>query len=98
MKTTYDMRISDWSSDGCSSDLPGRVGEGQAVDAPHVAAGRLDIAYLTPEGEGFAVAKRFPKAVEEGSFGQMTGWSVSDAFADTPVIAADGGFTGQGYT
>src|SRR3546814_14307314 len=28
----------------------------------------------------------------------MTGWSVSDAFADTPVIAAEGGFTGQGYT
>src|SRR3546814_7817239 len=67
-KTAYEMRISDWSSDVCSSDL------------------------------GFAVAKRFPKAVEAGSFGQMTGWSVSDAFADTPVIAAEGGFTGQGYT
>ncbi|RIA37216.1 hypothetical protein DFR49_3093 [Hephaestia caeni] len=77
---------------------PVLVSEGQAIDAPHVAAGRLDIAYLTPEGEGFAVAKRFPKAIEAGSFGQMSGWSVSDAFADTPVIAAEGGFTGQGYT
>src|SRR3546814_18086172 len=28
----------------------------------------------------------------------MTGWSVSDAFADTSVIAAEGGFTGQGST
>src|SRR3546814_19020389 len=28
----------------------------------------------------------------------MTGWSVSDAVADTPGIAAEGGFTGQGYT
>src|SRR3546814_7040006 len=25
-KTAYDMRISDWSSDVCSSDLPGRRG------------------------------------------------------------------------
>src|SRR3546814_5241923 len=23
-KTAYEVRISDWSSDGCSSDLPGR--------------------------------------------------------------------------
>src|SRR3546814_2596275 len=26
-KTAYEMRISDWSSDVCSSDLPGRLGE-----------------------------------------------------------------------
>src|SRR3546814_4417961 len=25
-KTAYEMRISDWSSDVCSSDLPGRLG------------------------------------------------------------------------
>src|SRR3546814_6480983 len=28
-KTAYDMRISDWSSDVCSSDLPGRSGRGR---------------------------------------------------------------------
>src|SRR3546814_9115927 len=32
-KTAYDMRISDWSSDVCSSDLRFRVGE--AGGAPH---------------------------------------------------------------
>src|SRR3546814_1481418 len=26
-KTAYEMRISDWSSDVCSSDLPGKVGD-----------------------------------------------------------------------
>ncbi|MCM8731903.1 hypothetical protein ACFO8O_13125 [Hephaestia sp. GCM10023244] len=77
---------------------PVLVSEGQADDAPHAAAGRLDIAYLTPEDDGFAVAQRFPRAIEIGSFGHMTDWSISDAFADTPVIVAEGGFTGQGYT
>src|SRR3546814_5421868 len=32
-KTAYDMRISDWSSDVCSSDLPEAVLEGAARDA-----------------------------------------------------------------
>src|SRR3546814_5704594 len=35
-KTAYEMRISDWSSDVCSSDLPGhvRMGDGPAYGAP----------------------------------------------------------------
>src|SRR3546814_2307600 len=32
-KTAYEMRISDWSSDVCSSDLPTRPHRGQGVDA-----------------------------------------------------------------
>src|SRR3546814_10224819 len=28
MKTAYEMRISDWSSDGCSSDVQGEAGRG----------------------------------------------------------------------
>src|SRR3546814_7082306 len=28
-KTAYEMRISDWSSDVCSSDLRARIGEGR---------------------------------------------------------------------
>src|SRR3546814_8762399 len=32
-KTAYDMRISDWSSDVCSSDLPGRGGADAAFIA-----------------------------------------------------------------
>src|SRR3546814_7777482 len=34
-KTAYEMRISDWSSDVCSSDLPGLVGTGAAAEARH---------------------------------------------------------------
>src|SRR3546814_9130172 len=30
-KTAYEMRISDWSSDVCSSDLPGCLEEGRAA-------------------------------------------------------------------
>src|SRR3546814_5903241 len=38
-KTAYEMRISDWSSDVCSSDLQLRVG-GAARDVRDVTAGR----------------------------------------------------------
>src|SRR3546814_9609416 len=46
-KTAYEMRISDWSSDVCSSDLPVMLGTAllawslglrHAVDADHIAA------------------------------------------------------------
>jgi hypothetical protein len=77
---------------------PVLVSEGRAEDAAHVTAGRLDIAYLRPDGAGFAVVKNYPAAVQAGSYGQMSEWSVSDKFADVPTIDAEGGFTGQGYT
>src|SRR3546814_3941021 len=31
-KTAYEMRISDWSSDVCSSDLPGVVHPGEGIE------------------------------------------------------------------
>src|SRR3546814_19878507 len=34
-KTAYEMRISDWSSDVCSSDLPGREGQRQDQVGQH---------------------------------------------------------------
>src|SRR3546814_1775872 len=34
-KTAYEMRISDWSSDVCSSDLPFHPIPGTCRDAPH---------------------------------------------------------------
>src|SRR3546814_17222810 len=42
-KTAYEMRISDWSSDVCSSDLPPRVELGQFVleEDPRI-AGEVD--------------------------------------------------------
>src|SRR3546814_9655293 len=38
-KTAYEMRISDWSSDVCSSDLAGQDGVFVAVDRVEVAHG-----------------------------------------------------------
>src|SRR3546814_5180755 len=37
-KTAYELRISDWSSDVCSSDLFGGIRE---ISADHLASGRL---------------------------------------------------------
>src|SRR3546814_20978695 len=39
-KTAYDMRISDWSSDVCSSDLPARLLPVNPPSSPIFAAGR----------------------------------------------------------
>lgn len=77
---------------------PVLVSEGAADDGAHASAGRLDIFYLKAAGAGFAVAKAYPKAVEIGSFGRMREWGVSNAFGPLPVVSAEGGFTGQGYT
>src|SRR3546814_17807781 len=42
-KTAYEMRISDWSSDVCSSDLVGALGERVAqVSSPQVVGHRLE--------------------------------------------------------
>jgi hypothetical protein len=77
---------------------PVLVSEGQARDASHVTSGRLAVFYLRESGVGFTVVRRFPKAVEVGSFGRMSEWSISNRFSDLPVLYASGGFTGQGIT
>ena len=74
------------------------VSEGRALDAAHVTAGRLDLAYLTPSGDRYIVGRHFPDAVEVGSFGQVGEWSVSNKVGEVPTLDAEGGFTGQGYT
>src|SRR3546814_19377126 len=38
-KTAYEMRISDWSSDVCSSDLQARDGQGHGAGADHLRDG-----------------------------------------------------------
>src|SRR3546814_4360701 len=40
LKTAYEMRISDWSSDVCSSDL---IGRGGGRNVGRAAAGRTDV-------------------------------------------------------
>jgi hypothetical protein len=77
---------------------PVLASEGRVQDPSHVSAGRIDLAYLTPAGANFTVARRFPAAVVNGSFGQMSGWQLRADLAAVPTIAAEGGFTGQGYS
>src|SRR3546814_4952458 len=55
-KTAYEMRISDWSSDVCSSDLPADIA--RAIDAaladprPSLIACRTIIGYGAPNKQG----------------------------------------------
>jgi hypothetical protein len=76
------------------------VSEGKANEADygHVTSGRLDITYLSRSGADLYVKKRYPEAVQVGSFGAMSEWSISPKFGDFPVVYAAGGFTGQGVT
>jgi Short C-terminal domain len=65
----------------------------------HGCAGALGVYYLTEEAGTFRVVRRFPKAVEGWGWGEApTDWSISDKFAQYPVIVASGGYTGQGIT
>src|SRR3546814_6349252 len=68
-KTAYEMRISDWSSDVCSSDLPNYAGQfdprGLSIaqmlkDAGYhtYMAGKWGIGGVGPQGEGFEHAFR----------------------------------------
>lgn len=77
---------------------PVLLSEGKAVDPAHVSAGRIDVAYLRADGQGFAMVKNYPAAIEIGSFGEMSDWSVSGDYADVQTVTAEGGFSGQGYT
>src|SRR3546814_4159075 len=49
-KTAYEMRISDWSSDVCSSDLSGHEGRGHALLDP--ARGETRISQSGDHGPG----------------------------------------------
>src|SRR3546814_18459522 len=56
LKTAYEMRISDWSSDVCSSDLDARAGDPPRHD-PHCHRGRQH-AVLGDDDEPAAAAPR----------------------------------------
>src|SRR3546814_2001678 len=58
-KTAYEMRISDWSSDVCSSDLPGdplpgllhdSVGLAVGAEVADALEGRAELGWLDPHG------------------------------------------------
>src|SRR3546814_7789376 len=65
-KTAYEMRISDWSSDVCSSDLHASV---ELVDGEW----RLDLDRL------LALASERTKAIFVNSPGNPTGWKIGRA-------------------
>src|SRR3546814_10682649 len=68
-KTAYEMRISDWSSDVCSSDLPGdRVRINIAGDEPfsaEVQIGSDGMIWLPRLGGVRAAGLRLPKLEEQ---------------------------------
>src|SRR3546814_8620208 len=55
-ETAYEMRISDWSSDVCSSDLPAVHDAAGAAEITHdgIADGRFAAAAFTDQADGFA--------------------------------------------
>src|SRR3546814_1419438 len=70
-KTAYEMRISDWSSDVCSSDLHLRILGKRAVSDGEVAAAQVDHrreAQVDATGEHFAGHDPgvLPRALERG--------------------------------
>jgi Short C-terminal domain len=77
---------------------PVLISEGKVQDPAHASAGKIAIHYLRPAGDRFEVARAFPAAVATGSNGQIARWSFNPRFSNWPVIAAEGGGTGQGYT
>ncbi|MDV3458893.1 hypothetical protein RZN05_17985 [Sphingomonas sp. HF-S4] len=71
---------------------------GRVADAGHAESGVVAVYYLREEGEGFALAKAYPEAATAGSFGDLSGWSLSPAFAKLPTLVVEGGGTWQGCT
>src|SRR3546814_3580137 len=72
-KTAYEMRISDWSSDVCSSDLLARVADEPA----------LTVTEINPEFVVESAASPYDKA-----FVDAATRAVRAAFGDVPVIAS----------
>src|SRR3546814_19758031 len=81
-KTAYEMRISDWSSDVCSSDLAARVGE-----ADHLRAGALR---LEEERREVGSVERVPNRAENLAAGRLhRGGSVALQGVSERVIGGD---------
>src|SRR3546814_11428571 len=74
-KTAYEMRISDWSSDVCSSDLASMV---MTVERTHSTSGNLALAAGAGVAAGFA-ANLIRKAVMQAPTALSGNWS--DALA-----------------
>src|SRR3546814_10903392 len=76
-KTAYEMRISDWSSDVCSSDLRQQAAQVEGGDRPAAAAGgrelgddgadhRHELEAVAGEAEGVQHARRRRRRSDDG--------------------------------
>src|SRR3546814_15745664 len=68
-KTAYDMRISDWSADVCSSDLHGSLLLGDSIQAGLRATGTLSVVdYPGFEGQEAPDMETYSKALNAGQY------------------------------
>src|SRR3546814_2540943 len=82
-KTAYEMRISDWSSDVCSSDLRGHRGANHPVK--NLATGKVEI---TSQNHGFMVdTATLPKGVVESHVSLFDGTNEGIAVEGRPVFS-----------
>src|SRR3546814_1502634 len=84
-KTAYEMRISDWSSDVCSSDLTKDYGSVSVVGSSRIEVYRVasESGYLntlTAFGSG-PISEPGPQPV--------SGWTPNDLVASTPLFSGD---------
>jgi hypothetical protein len=72
---------------------------GENLDKCHACTGALAIHYLEPAGDGFRVTGSWPALVQGSGYGEPpSDWSLSDQFAEYPVLVEEGGYTAQGCT
>lgn len=64
----------------------------------HACSGALAIAYLKPQGDGFAVTGKWPTLVRGSGWGAEPEWRVTGEFTDNPAIYVESGDTAQGYS
>src|SRR3546814_4923466 len=81
-KTAYELRISDWSSDVCSSDLPGIL----VVRYEDLLADPLDQFGRLARHFGISTdAARIRKAVEFSSFNQLQKLELTEGFVERSI-------------
>ncbi len=64
----------------------------------HACSGALAIAYLKPQGDGFAVTGKWPTLVRGSGWGAVPEWRVVDTFTENPAVYVESGDAAQGYS
>jgi hypothetical protein len=64
----------------------------------HACSGALAIAYLKPQGDGFAVTGKWPTLVRGSGWGAVPEYRVTEEFTDRPAIYVESGDAAQGYS